>query len=181
VRGLEHAFGFDACDEAAGTQVAKRVVERRAYVVPTLAVTEQITRFGSPEQESMALLGEVPALRRQYWRARAADMAPDRVAGAARRLGCLKAFVARVQREGEHIVAGSDTSNPYVIPGISLHRELELLVEAGLSPRQALAAATRTTAAFLGQTGALGTLEPRKVADFLVLGADPAASISALR
>jgi imidazolonepropionase-like amidohydrolase len=181
VRGLEHAFGFDACDEAAGTQVAKRVVERRAYVVPTLAVTEQITRFGSPEQESMALLGEVPAPRRQSWRAGAAEMAPDRVAGAVRRLGCLKGFVARLQREGEHIVAGSDTSNPYVIPGISLHRELELLVEAGLSPREALAAATRTAAAFLGQTGALGTLEPGKLADFLMLGADPAASISALR
>jgi imidazolonepropionase-like amidohydrolase len=75
----------------------------------------------------------------------------------------------------------SDTSNPYVVPGASLHRELELLVEAGLSPRAALAAATQTAAAFLGQGGTLGTLEVGKTADLLVLGADPVASIAAIR
>jgi imidazolonepropionase-like amidohydrolase len=181
VRGLEHAFGFEACDETVAAQVVRRAVERGAYVVPTLAITEQISRFGSPEQETMALLGEIPAARRQYWRATAAGASPDRTAGAARRLGCLKLFVARLQRAGGHVVAGSDTSNPYVVPGASLHRELELLVEAGLSPREALAAATRTAAAFLGQARTLGTLEVGKTADLVVLGADPLASIAAIR
>ena len=173
VRGLEHAFGFEACDETVAAQVVRRVVERGAYVVPTLAITEQISRFGSPEQETMALLDEIPAARRQYWRATAAAASLARTAGAARRLGCLKLFVARLQRAGGHVVAGSDTSNPYVVPGASLHRELELLVEAGLSPREALAAATRTAAAFLGQARTLGTLEVGKTADLVVLGADP--------
>ena len=181
VRGLEHAFGFEACDQTVAAQVVRRVVERGAYVVPTLAITEQISRFGSPEQETMALLGEIPAARRQYWRATAAAASLDRTAGAARRLGCLKPFVARLQRAGEHVVAGSDTSNPYVVPGASLHRELELLVEAGLSPREALAAATRTAAAFLGQARTLGTLEVGKIADLVVLAADPVASIAAIR
>ena len=181
VRGLEHAFGFDACDEAVVAQVVRGVVERGAYVVPTLAITEQITRFGSSEQESMPLLSEIPDARRQYWRAMATGASPDRARGAARRLGCLKAFVGRLHRAGGHLVAGSDTSNPYVIPGASLHRELELLVEAGLSPRDALAAATRTAAAFLGQGTTLGTLEVGKAADLVVLGADPVASIDAVR
>lgn len=181
VRGLEHAFGFEACDETIAAQLVRRVVERGAYVVPTLAVTEQVSRFGSPEQETMALLGEIPAARRQYWRATAAATSPERTAGAARRLGCLKPFVARLQSAGGQVVAGSDTSNPYVVPGASLHRELELLVEAGLSPREALAAATRTAAAFLGQAQTLGTLEVGKTADLVVLGADPVASIAAIR
>ena len=129
----------------------------------------------------MALLGEIPAARRQYWRATAAAASLARTAGAARRLGCLKVFVARLQRAGGHVVAGSDTSNPYVVPGASLHRELELLVEAGLSPREALAAATRTAAAFLGQSQTVGTLEVGKRADLVVLGADPIASIAAIR
>ena len=180
VRGLEHAFGFDACDETVGAQVVRRVVDHGAYVVPTMAVAEQVSRLGSPEQETMALLGEIPAARRQYWRAMAAGTSPERTAGAARRLGCLKRFVARLQSAGGHVVAGSDTSNPYVVPGASLHRELELLVEAGLSPRQALAAATRTAAAFLGQAQTLGTLEVGKAADLVVLGADPVASIAAI-
>jgi imidazolonepropionase-like amidohydrolase len=181
VRGLEHALGFEACDETVAAQVVSRVVERGAYVVPTLAITEQISRLGSPGQETMALLGEIPPARREYWRARAAAASPDRTAGAARRLGCLKAFLARLQRAGGQVVAGSDTSNPYVIPGASLHRELELLVEAGLSPREALAAATRTAAAVLGQAPTLGTLEVGKTADLVLLGADPVASITAIR
>jgi imidazolonepropionase-like amidohydrolase len=181
VRGLEHAFGFEACDETVAAQVVRRVVDRGAYVVPTLAITEQISRFGSPEQETMALLTEIPEARRLYWRRAVAATSPDRKASAARRLGCIKAFVARLQRAGGQVVAGSDTSNPYVIPGASLHRELELLVEAGLSPREALAAATRTAAEFLGQAQTLGTLEVGKTADLVVLGADPIASIAAIR
>ena len=181
VRGLEHAFGFEACDETVAAQVVRRVVERGAYVVPTLAITEQVSRFGSPEQETMALLDEIPAARRQYWRATAAAASLDRTAAAKRRLGCLKLFVARLQSAGGNVVAGTDTSNPYVVPGASLHRELELLVEAGLSPREALATATRTAAAFLGQARTLGTLEVGKTADLVVLGADPVASIAAIR
>jgi len=68
-----------------------------------------------------------------------------------------------------------------VVSGVSLHCELELLVEAGLSPREALCAATQTAAAFLGQGGTPGTLEVGKTADLLVLGADPVASIAAIR
>jgi imidazolonepropionase-like amidohydrolase len=181
VRGIEHALGFEACDKTVAAQVVSRVVERGAYVVPTLAITEQISRLGSPGQETMALLGEIPPARREYWRARAAAASPDRTAGAQRRLGCLKPFVARLQRAGGQVGAGSDTSNPYVIPGASLHRELKLLVEAGLSPREALAAATRTAAAVLGQARTLGTLEVGKTADLVLLGADPVASIAAIR
>jgi predicted amidohydrolase YtcJ len=98
------------------------VVERAAYVVPTLAIIEQMSRFGSPEQETMALLVEIPAPRRQYWRATAAT-----------------------------------------------------------SLDQTAAAATRTAAAFRGQARTLGTLEADKIADLVVLDADPVASITAIR
>ena len=181
VRGLEHAFGFDACATAVAAQVEQRVVERGAYVVPTLAVTEQVSLRGSPQQEAMALLDLVPAGRRIYWRAAARGTPPEQAAQAARRQGCLKRFVGELRSAGGQVVAGSDTSNPYVIPGASLVRELELLVEAGLSPREALVAATRTAAAFLGQARTLGTLEVGATADLVVLGADPDASIAALR
>lgn len=133
------------------------------------------------EQEMMPLLGEVPPGRLLYWRRAASATSAHRKAGVTRRLGCLKRFVATLEGAGGNVVAGSDTSNPYVIPGASLHRELELLAEAGLSPRQALAAATRTAAAFLGQAQTLGTVEVGKRADLVVLGADPMTSIRAVR
>ena len=181
VRGLEHALGFDPCDEPLAREVAARVVERGVYVVPTLMILEQIARFRSPELETIPFIGDIPAGRRRYWRAAAAGATDERIDYAARRLACIKPFVRQVQRAGGLVVAGSDTSNPYVVPGASLHRELELLVEAGLAPGEALAAATRTAAAFLGQTRALGTVEVGKAADLVVLGADPARSIGAIR
>jgi imidazolonepropionase-like amidohydrolase len=62
-----------------------------------------------------------------------------------------------------------------------LSLRVRLLVEAGVSPREALAAATRTAAAFLRQARMVGTLEVGKTADLSVLGADPVASIAAIR
>ena len=181
VRGLEHAFGFDACDEREADEVARRAADRAVYVVPTLTITEQVSRLRSPEIQSTPLLAAVPEGRRNYWAAAARGATPEGTARAARRLPCVKRFVGRLQSLGGRVVAGSDTSNPYVVPGASLQRELELLVESGLSPREALAAGTRTAAEFLGQGGTLGTIEAGKAADLVVLREDPWRSIGATR
>ncbi len=74
---------------------------------------------------------------------------------------------------GVRIAFGTDSgANPARIPGWAEHRELELMVEAGLKPMDVLVAATRGSAAMLGATDR-GTLEPGKRADFLVLSANP--------
>jgi hypothetical protein len=76
-------------------------------------------------------------------------------------------------RAGVPIVAGSDTPNPLVFPGSSLHEELELLVGAGLTPLAALQAATREAARFRHQLDSQGTVEAGKVADLVLLDANP--------
>jgi hypothetical protein len=81
--------------------------------------------------------------------------------------------VGAMQRAGVEILAGSDTPNPYVYPGFSLHDELALLVEAGLTPMQALRAATYNPARFLGMSDSVGTIEKGKLADFVLLDANP--------
>jgi len=138
VKGLEHAFGFEACDEREGAEVSRLLVELNAYVVPTLAIMDR----------------------------------------AGQRLPCLKRFVSRLRKLGGRVVAGSDTANLRPMPGVLLHRELELMVEAGLPPQEALMAATSTAAEFLGQGGSLGTIEPGKTADVVVLRGDPLRSIT---
>ncbi len=70
-------------------------------------------------------------------------------------------------------MAGTDTIDPYIFPGFSLHDELALFVEAGFTPMEALQAATRNPAEFLGKLGELGTIEEGKIADLVVLDADP--------
>jgi imidazolonepropionase-like amidohydrolase len=82
-----------------------------------------------------------------------------------------------MQRAGVGLLAGTDTHNPYVLPGFSLHDELALLVEAGLSPLEALQAATLNPARFLKMTDSLGTIAPGKLADFVLLDANPLADI----
>jgi imidazolonepropionase-like amidohydrolase len=86
-------------------------------------------------------------------------------------------LVGEMQRAGVGILAGTDTPNPYVYPGFALHDELELLVAAGLSPMEALEAATRNPALYLGMSDSLGTIAKGKVADLVLLDADPLTDI----
>ncbi|MGH9804472.1 MAG: amidohydrolase family protein, partial [Candidatus Acidiferrales bacterium] len=79
----------------------------------------------------------------------------------------------RVQAAGITIAAGSDAGNIGTLHGPSLHRELELMVEAGLSPMEALTAATGGGAAVMGRSDQLGALEPGKLADLVILAKNP--------
>ncbi len=73
---------------------------------------------------------------------------------------------------------GTDSgATPGRLPGWAEHRELQLLVEAGLTPMQAIQCATRNAAEVLGEAANRGTLEPGKRADFLILDADPLVDI----
>jgi imidazolonepropionase-like amidohydrolase len=80
--------------------------------------------------------------------------------------------------EGVPIMSGSDTPSAYVFPGFALHDELELLVDAGLTPLQALQAATINPARFLNATDSLGTVEAGKLADLVLLEANPLEDIA---
>ena len=84
-----------------------------------------------------------------------------------------RAEVQELRQAGIAILAGTDVPNPCLTPGFSLHDELEELVLAGLTPREALAAATIGPAAFLGLSDSLGTIAPGMVADLVLLDADP--------
>jgi imidazolonepropionase-like amidohydrolase len=82
-------------------------------------------------------------------------------------------LVGEVQRAGIGILAGTDDGNPFVFPGFSLHDELALLVNAGLSPMQALQTATLNPAKFFNRLDSLGTVEKGKLADLVILDANP--------
>jgi imidazolonepropionase-like amidohydrolase len=80
-------------------------------------------------------------------------------------------------RAGVPLLAGTDAMNPECFPGFSIHDELALLVDAGLTPLAALQAATRNPAQFMGQFDRRGTIEAGKIADLVLLDADPLADI----
>ena len=92
-----------------------------------------------------------------------------------------QAFVAELDRAGAKVMAGTDTPVLQLVPGRSLLREIELFVEGGISNLRALQCATLLPAEFLGRQDRIGTVEVGKVADLLLLNADPLADIAALR
>ena len=90
-------------------------------------------------------------------------------------------LVGGFHRAGGIIMAGTDCPNVAIVSGFSLHRELELLVRAGLSPMEAIVAATRRPAERLGRRDVFGTIASGRAADLVLLGADPLADIKNVR
>jgi imidazolonepropionase-like amidohydrolase len=90
-------------------------------------------------------------------------------------------LVGGFHRAGGIVLAGTDCPNVAIVSGFSLHRELELLVRAGLSPMDAIVAATRRPAERLGRRDVFGTVAPGRVADLLLLSADPLDDIRNIR
>jgi len=79
-----------------------------------------------------------------------------------------------MHRAGVPLMAGTDTAaGVHIFPGFSLHQEMELFVDAGLRPMEALQAATRNPAQFMGRLSDMGTVEKGKIADLVLLDANP--------
>jgi imidazolonepropionase-like amidohydrolase len=105
------------------------------------------------------------------------EMVPVMAAGFAR----MKQLTRRAGLEGARLVMGGHSTVPFATRGEAPWRELELLVESGLSPLEAMTAATQTAAAFLYRDDQLGTLRPGFQADLVVLRDNPVRDISAIR
>lgn len=82
-------------------------------------------------------------------------------------------LTGKLYRAGVPLLVGTDSPEPQVPPGFSLHHELQLLVESGLPPAAALRAATLTNATVLGEQERLGSVTPGKQADLVLLSANP--------
>lgn len=176
---FERSWG--TLDSADLSRVARTLAESRVYLVPTLVLHDIYSRLDDPAIISSSALDIVPDSEKVRWdvpnmitRAgwTAAEFAAFRQARYNQDL-----FVREFRSAGGVLVAGTDATAPMIIPGLSQHRELELLVAAGLSPRDALSAATRSAAALLA-ADSLGRIAPGKVADILVLTSNPLDNIS---
>lgn len=169
-------------DEPTCRDLFQLLVEQDVWQVPTL-----ITLRGQAFLEELAAAGDerlrylsqsttfswVPS--RQYQR-------PEAEIAAAQAMFVHElALVDLMDEVGVPLLAGSDTPNPWAFPGSGLHDELALLVEAGLTPLAALQTATLAPAAFFHREAELGTVEVGKLADLVLLEADPLDDIENVR
>lgn len=107
------------------------------------------------------------------------DLRPEVCDALARALPAMMRVVGRMHAAGVRLHAGSDVPSPLVVPGAGLHEELRLLADAGLSPEEAWAAATRVAGETLGVPD-LGVVRPGAPADLLVFRDDPTTDLRAL-
>jgi imidazolonepropionase-like amidohydrolase len=176
--------GWGALDSATLARTARALAGTRVAIVPTLILHEMLSRLDNPVLLTRPGMEDVPddarsvrdvpgLLRRAGWRAR--DFDSFRRARARQ-----DQFVREFQRAGGVIAAGTDAANQLLVPGFSLHEEMALLVDAGLTPLEAISAATRRGGQLL-HADSLGVVAPGKVADLVVLNANPARNIAATR
>jgi Amidohydrolase family len=151
-------------------QTARLFHQHGVVSVPTL-----VANAGSDPQGFVAdakRMALVPPPVREEWRTMAEG--PDPIGEL---LGPVDAAILNrvrvLHEEGNLILAGTDVGNPFLVPGLSLHRELGRLTEAGLSPLEALQAATLLPARVFGLEDSLGTVETGKFADLVILDANP--------
>lgn len=168
--------GWATLDSAALTRVAGQLAEQRVALVPTLVLHETFSRLDDPAILTNPDLAHVPRAIVDRWnvpdlKARAGWGAPEFAAFRASRAN-QDLFLRAFRSAGGRIVAGTDAANQMLVPGWSLHTELELLVHAGLTPLDAIATATRNTAQLLG-ADSIGLIAPGKVADLVLLKASP--------
>jgi len=166
---------YDKDKAAALFQTLKR---NGTWVTPTLASLD-ITAH--PEEWSVndPQLGFVPASLAQHWRDSLHDaQMKERAAWLARQAANDWRLTGELHQAGISLLVGSDSLDPFVFPGESLHRELAELVRAGFTPAEAVGAATRGAARFLGRESDLGTVETGKRADLVLLDGSPLENIA---
>ena len=146
---------FEALNGEKGAALWARLAKNQTWYVPTMVAYERGFVLWSNKPEAMLIRRPI------HWRQ--IDL------------------VGAMHKAGVRVLAGSDFSDWALVPGVDLHNELALLVLAGLSPMEALQAATTLPAQFLGKGADFGTIAVGKVADLVLLEADPLESISHTR
>lgn len=163
------------------------LVKHKVVIDPTLVVYDRISRLNDPAIKKSPLLKHVRFSDelRHLWVAenyfRVFGTKPwggEEYRRALRQQRARMGFIRQFVNSGGVVVAGSDTPNPYVVPGFSLHQELALMVETGLAPIQALQAATLNAARTIGKGSSLGSVSKGKIADLVILNGDPLDDIS---
>lgn len=181
-RFLSELLALEAYDNATAHALFARFVKNETWQCPTLVTFKGVVRVDDPQAANDEWFKYLPKDLLSSWRnAKGSllfkDMTPEGWAASRSVFDHNLKLVGDMYRAGVGILAGTDVGMYYCSPGFSLHDELALLVQAGLSPMAALQTATSNPARFMGQLDRWGTIETGKTADVVLLDKDPLADI----
>ena len=153
------------------------LVRQKTFVDPTLAVFRNMLLLPDATDVHDNVDNElVPRRLREFWPVylqRAGCPHGGPLEDRRREFAKYQELTGKLYRAGVTLQVGTDSPEPNVPPGLSLHQELEMLVESGLPPKEALRAATLTNATVLGEKDRLGSVSVGKLADIVLLSANP--------
>lgn len=165
-------------------ELRRALVRHKTMVDPTLAVfRNMILRNDEAAIRDHPDNAGVPRPLKEHWRRyyQKANLQPETRALRQAEFRKYQELTGLLHKEGVTLLAGTDTPEPFVPPGGALHQELEMLVESGLTPAAALAAATVNNARALRQEKELGRIAPGMLADLVLLNANPLEDIRRTR
>jgi imidazolonepropionase-like amidohydrolase len=172
---------LDSYDMSRAAALFARFVRNQTWFDPTLIGWATLTETNDKLLTDDVRLKYIPTDRRTLWNTQRSgllrSLGPEFETNRARLFKRHLEIVGAMQRAGVKVLAGTDSAGLYLSPGFSLHDELALLVKAGLTPMQALQAATIDPATFLGLSESLGSLEKGKIANMVLLEANPLVDI----
>ena len=161
-------------------EMIDRMVAQGTAWDPNIVLCEAVV-FGDVPEVRARLLPEFDVRAADFPHPYSANWSAETRAAARAAFPTMLQVVREFHSSGVLVTLGSDTMNPWMTPGAAALRELELLVQAGLTPSEALLVGTRNGAQALGILDEVGTIEPGKAADLIVLDADPTVDISNVR
>src|SRR5687768_13381781 len=181
VRAAQAARILDTFSERKVKLLAERFARNGTWLVPTLTVHRAFAFLNDTAFIEDPRLKYMPEAIKGRWKTQRERMPEEVIKYNRAFYGKDLQIVGLMHRAGAPLLAGSDMMNPHVYPGFSLHDELALLVQTGLTPLEALQTATVNPAKFLGREKELGTVERGKLADLVLLDANPLENINHTR
>jgi enamidase len=158
--------------------LVQKLIDKRVALTSTLTVFETLTP-GRPLPPGLDVLA--PSLKQQFEQAHA-RVSQNATSIYVKLLPKAMALERAFVRAGGTLIAGTDpTGGGGVVPGYANHRQIELLVEAGFSPLEAIRIGTFNGATYLGREKSVGSIAPGKQADLMVVNGDPSTTISDVR
>jgi cytosine/adenosine deaminase-related metal-dependent hydrolase len=168
---------LDTYDSKRAANIFAHFVKNQTWQVPTLDTKYVLTFIDSLFAKADDRLKYVPAADQRWWSPTknffARYRTPEYISYRYRLWQKELDLVRDMHRAGVPFMTGTDLGGAYTFPGFSVHHELELFVQAGFTPMEALQTATRNPAIFLGQSDSSGTVERGKVANLVLLDANP--------
>lgn len=162
-------------------ELIRRLARYDVWVCPTLVVNRNISKLDDSAFVKDSRLSYMAPMFRTMWNPandfRFKSASKDYFEASRKMFSTYKEIVGEMQLAGVKLLAGTDYPNPYCFPGFSLHDELVLLTESGLTPLQALQTATINPARYLGIIDRTGTVEKGKMANLVLLDKNPLENI----